>query len=364
MILTAGPSITRQEVTFVTRAVKSAWHGKGFHFVRTFEKEFARYINQRYCLATSGGACALELGLAAAGIGPGDEVILPDMTYFGCSDVIKLLGAIPVFVDILPDTWCIDPQKIPAAITRRTKAIMPVDIYGHAAEMEEIASIARRYNLRIIQDSCQAVGTRYKEKHVGAYADVTAYSFQGSKTLTTGVGGMLATNSKTLFEKARQLNNHGEDPRRLFWQTAVGYEYDMSDLQAALGSAQLRRLEQFVRKKRQLYNWYCSILRDVPGIQMNVEKPSVRSNHWMTSFVLDNSIGITRDALRRALLKRRIDTRPFFFPISMFPMYKEVNTPVAHHVSLNGINLPSGLQLTKDEVTYVARTVRDILLHQ
>lgn len=363
MILTAGPSITKQDVQSVTRAVKSAWHGRGFHYVRVFEKEFARAINQRYCLATSGGACALELGLAAAGIGPGDEVILPDMTYFGCADVVRLLGATPVFVDILPDTWCIDPQKIPPAITRRTKAIMPVDIYGHAAEMDTIASIARTYNLRIIEDSCQAVGTRYRGKHVGAFADATAYSFQGSKILTTSVGGMLATNSKTLFERARQLNNHGEDPTRLFWQTAIGYEYDMSDLQAALGRAQLRRLEQFVQKKRQLYGWYRSYLQDVPGLTMNVEKPYVRSNHWMTSIVLDPSIGLTRDKLRSALLKRRIDTRPLFYPISMFPLYKEAPTPVAHRVSLNGINLPSGLQLTKDDVTYVARTVRAILLH-
>lgn len=363
-ILTAGPSISHLEVQFVTDAVQHAWHDKGFTYVQKFEKEFAQYIGQPYTLATSGGACALELALAALGIGPADEVILPDMTYFGCSDVIKLLGATPVFVDILPDTWCIDPTKITPAITKQTKAIMPVDLYGHAAEMKKIASIAHTHHLSIIEDACQAVGTKYNGTHVGAYADVTAFSFQGSKILTTSVGGMLATNNKQLYEKARMLNNHGEDPSLPFWQLEVGYEYKMSDLQAAFGLAQLKRIEKFVEKKQQLYEWYKPYLQNISGVLMNVKKPYVRSNRWMTSIVLDKNFGITRDELRKKLLKRNIDTRPFFYPISMFPLYQPAQTPVAHRVSLNGINLPSGVGLTKSDIAYVASSVRDILLNQ
>lgn len=362
-ILTAGPSISHLEVQFVTDAVKHAWHDRGYEWVKRFEHEFAQYTGSGFTLATAGGACALELALAAIGIGPGDEVILPDMTYFGCSDVVRLVGATPVFVDILRDTWCIDPDKIIPAITKRTKAIMPVDLYGHASEMEQIQEIAKKYHLFVIEDACQGVGTLYKGRHVGAYADLAAYSFQGSKILTTSVGGMLATNSKKLYEKARMLNKHGEDPQKPFWQLEVGYEYKMSDLQAAFGLAQLKRIETFVEKKQQLYEWYRPYLQDIPGLLMNVEKPDVRSNHWMSSIVLDNDLGITRDQLRKALLERNIDTRPFFYPISMFPLYKEAHTPIAHHTGLNGINLPSGLQLTKDEVVFVAKAVRDILLH-
>lgn len=363
-ILSAGPSISNLEVQMVTDAIRHAWHGRAYEFVKKFEYEFAQYIGQSYTLTTSGGACALGLGLAALDIVPGDEVIIPDMTYFGCSDVVRLVGAIPVFVDILSDTWCIDPNKIIPAITKRTKAIMPVDLYGHASEMEQIASIAHKYNLYIIEDSCQAVGTLYQKKHVGAYADMVAYSFQGSKIMTTSVGGMLATNNKLLYEKARMYNNHGEDPKRPFWQLEIGYEYKMSDLQAAMGLAQLKRIEKFVEKKQKIFERYRSYLQDIPGLLMNIDKPNVRSNHWMTSIVLDKNFCVTRDELRKKLLKRNIDTRPFFYPISMFPLYKEVNTPVTHHISLNGINLPSGLQLSKDDVTYVAKSVRDILLNQ
>lgn len=361
-ILTAGPSISNLEIQFVTDAVKHAWHDRGYEWVKRFEHEFAQYIGSEFTLATAGGACALELALAAAGIGPDDEVILPDMTYFGCSDIVRLVGATPVFVDILSDTWCIDPDKIIPAITKRTKAIMPVDLYGHAAKMEQVQEIAKKYRLFVIEDACQGVGTMYKGRHVGAYADLAAYSFQGSKILTTGVGGMLATNSKQFYEKARMLNNHGEDPKRPFWQLEVGYEYKMSDLQAAFGLAQLKRIEKFVEKKQQLYEWYRSYLQNIPGLLMNVEKSYVRSNRWMTSIVLNKDFGITRDELRGKLLNRNIDTRPFFYPISMFPLYKEVDTPVAHYIGLNGINLPSGLQLTKNDVMYVAKSVRDILI--
>lgn len=361
LILTAGPSISKKEVTYVLDAVKNGWNEHWADYIRRFEREFAKYIGVKYALATSGGTGALWLGLAALGVGPGDEVIIPEITYYACSDVVVLRGAKPVFVDVLQDTWCIDPEKIERAISKRTKAIMPVDIYGNPVEMDEIRKIAEKYNLPILEDACPAVGSIYKGKRVGSMADIAAFSFQGAKIMVTGVGGMLVTNNKKYYEYAEYINDHGESNERKFWQTAVGYEFEMSNLQAALGLAQLERIESFVTKKRKIFDWYHQELGDIKGISMNFERPNTRSNRWMTSIILDRNFGITRDQMIKELRKSLIDTRPFFYPISMFPIYKEQNTPVAHHIGLNGINLPSGLNLTRDEVNYVSSVIRKVL---
>jgi perosamine synthetase len=362
LILTAGPSISKKEIKYVADAVTNGWNNHAFDYLHKFEKRFATYIGMRYALATSGGTGALWLGLATLGIGPGDEVILPDMTYFACSDVIKLLGATPVFVDILPDTWCIDPKAIERAITKRTKAIMPVHIYGNPSEMDEILRIARKNKLHIVEDACPAIGAEFKKKKPGSFGDFGAFSFQGAKIMVTGVGGMLVTNSKSLYEKALYLNDHGEAKSyKKFWQTSVGYTFEMSNLQAALGLAQLERIEEFVEKKRKIFEWYYERLHDIKGISLNYERKNTRSNRWMSSIILNDRFKFTRDQLRGKLKEKLIDTRPFFYPISMFPMYTKANTPVSYAVALNGINLPSGLSLTEQQVDYIARTVRTLL---
>lgn len=360
-ILTAGPSISGKEISYVTDAIKNGWNEHSGDYIKKFEQAMAKYIGVKYALATSGGTGALWLGLTVFDIKPGDEVILPEITYYACSDVIKLRGAKPIFVDVLPDTWCIDPKKIEKAITKRTKAIMPVDIYGNPVEMDEIRVIAKKYNLYIVEDACPAAGALYKGKKVGSMSDIAAFSFQGAKIMVTGVGGMLLTNNKEYYEKAEYINDHGESNDRKFWQTDIGYEFEMSNLQAALGLAQLERLEEFVAKKRQIFNWYYEELGHIKGITMNKERPNTRSNRWMTSIIFDKDLRINRDEFIMKLKKYKIDSRPFFYPISMFPMYQEKNTPIAHHIGLNGINLPSGLNLKKEQVHYVCKVVKKLL---
>ncbi len=360
-ILTAGPSISKKEINYVMDAMKTGWNENSYYYMRKFEKEFAKHIGVKYARSTSGGTGALWLGLAVLGIGPGDEVIIPEITYFACSDVTMLMGAKPVFVDVLKDTWCMDPEKLEKAITKKTKAIMPVHIYGNPAEMDEIMEIAKKYKLHVIEDACPAVGTLYKRKKPGSFGDIGAFSFQGAKMMVTGIGGMIVTDNKDLFDKILYLNNHGEDPDKKFWQTKVGYSFEMPNVACALGLAQLERVEEFVEKKRKIFGWYYERLHDIEGISLNHERAKTRSNRWMSSVILDRDFGLTRDELRAKLKQKKIDSRPFFYPISMFPMYKEQKTPIAHHIGLNGINLPSGLERTEAEVDYVCYHLRKIL---
>lgn len=361
LILTAGPAISAREIRYVLDAVKNGWNEKAGNYLHKFESEFSKYAGTKHSIATSGGTGALHLALATLGIGPGDEVILPEITYFACSDVVSLLGAKPVFVDILPDTWCIDPDKIKSAITKRTRAIMPVHLYGNLCEMNEIMQIASRYNLHIVEDACPALGSKYHGESPGSFGDFGAFSFQGAKIAVTGIGGMLVTNNKKLYQRALYINNHGEDPARKFWQTELGYSFEMSNTQAAFGLAQLERIEQFVSIKRRIFSWYQKTLGGLDGISMNYERKGTRSNMWMSSIILVKKFRFPRDRLIKELRKKLIDSRPFFYPISMFEMYKEQNTPIAHQVGLNGINLPSGLKRTREEIEYVANMLLNLL---
>lgn len=361
LILTAGPSISNKEVKYVLDAVKNGWNFHMDDYVQKLEKDFAAYVGTKYAMTTSGATGALLISLATLGIGRGDEVILPDLTYFACSNVISLLGAKPVFVDVLEDTWCIDPEKIKMAITKRTRAIMPVHMYGNEPEMDEIIAISKKHNLAIVEDAAPAVGSTYKGRRPGTFGQFGAFSFQGAKIMVSGVGGMLVSNDKKLFEKAVHLNNLGEDPKKKFWQTSVAWRFDMSNVQAALALAQLERLEQFVKKKRQIYSWYKRRLSDIDSITLTAERPYTRSNMWMSSIILGKKLKIKRAELILKMKKNLVDTRPFFYPISMFPMYKEQDTPAAHYIGLHGINLPSGVNLTEEQVDYVSRTLRKLL---
>lgn len=364
IILTAGPSITQKEVRYVVDAVKNGWNRNWAGYIHKFEKKFSEYIGVRYAIATCGGAGALHLALASLEIGPGDEVILPEITYWACSDVVRYLGAKPVFADILKDTWCIDPISIKKNITKKTRAIMPVYTYGNLIEVDEILEISRKYKIPIVEDACPAVGSLYKGKKPGSFGEFGAFSFQGAKIMVTGFGGMLVTDSEKLYKRALFLNSRGENPNKQFWQLEVGYTHEMSNIQAALGLAQLERIEELVSKKRKIFSWYYERLKDIDGISLNYERPNTVSNMWMTSIVLNKNFGISRDEFRDKLKKKKIDNRPFFYPISMFPLYKSKRkeNPGAYHVGLQGINLPSGVMLTEKEVDYVASQVANLLL--
>lgn len=360
MILTAGPSITNKEVSYVTNAVKNGWNYNAYSFTTKFAKKFSDYTGAKYAIATSGGTWALHLAFLSIGLKKGDEVIVPDLCYFSPLDVLVAMGVKPVFVDILESTWCIDPRDIKKKITKKTRAIMPVYMYGNLTEALKIKEIAQKYGLKIIDDSCPAVGSFYKNKHAGYYADMAAFSFQGAKILTTGLGGMLITNNKKLFERARFLNHQGKKVPT-FWQMEHGVCYDLSDLNAALGLAQLERVDELIEKKRLIFKWYYERLSDIAGIQMNFEQENALANKWMSSIVLIKDFRITRDELRIKLKKDRVDTRPFFFPASMFPMYTEAKTPISHKVGLNGINLPSGHNLSEDQIDFICRKLKKYL---
>jgi len=360
IILTAGPSITKKEIDYVLDAVKNGWNNNAYSFTFKFAKKFSKYTGAKYAIATSGGTWALHLAFLAIGLKKGDEVIVPDLCYFSPLDVLVAMGVKPVFVDILENTWCIDPDDIKKKITKKTKAIMPVYMYGNLTEALKIKEIAQRHGLKVIDDSCPAVGSFYNNKHAGFFADFAAFSFQGAKILTTGLGGMLITNNKKLFERAWFLNHQGQKGPK-FWQMEHAVCYDMSDLNASLGLAQLERVDELVEKKQIIFKWYHDRLSDIDGLGMNFEQPKACSNKWMSSIVLTRDFGITRDELREKLKKDGIDTRPFFFPASMFPMYEQAKTPISHKVGLNGINLPSGHNLSEEQIDFICRKLKKYL---
>lgn len=361
MILTAGPSISQKEVKYVLDAVKNGWNFNYRDYLNKFEKAFADYIGVKYAWSTSSGTAALHVALLALDLKKGDEVILPEIGFVAAANAISYLGAKPVFVDVEKDTWCLDPNLIEKKITKKTKAIMPVHIYGSLTDMDPITKLAKQYDLKVIEDACPSVGSTYKGKKTGSLGDIAAFSFQGAKILVTGEGGMVVTNDANLYEKARYWGDHAKDKNKAFWNTDVGYMYRMANLLGALGLAQLERIETLIKKKRRIYNWYKKRLGTIEGISMNVEREGTRNIYWMSSIVLDKDFGMTREQLMSKLKDKLVDTRPFFYPMSMMPMWKEEDTPIAHHVGTHGINLPSGVNLTEEQVDYVAHTIKGIL---
>lgn len=363
MILTAGPSITKKEERYVLDAVRNGWN---FHFndyLKKFEKKLSEYIGVKHALATSSGTGALHLSLLAMGVGSGDEVILPEISAVASANVVTFTGAKPVFVDIEEDTWCIDPASFKKSITRKTKAVMPVHLYGHPSNMGEINKIAKEHELFVLEDACPSLGAIYKDKKTGSLGDMAAFSFQGAKIAVTGEGGMLLTENSKLFEKASHIANLGRvRDKGAFWHDTVGHKYAMSNLQAALGLAQLEQIESLVSLKRKIFSWYKKRLGSIDGLSLNAERKWAKNIYWMSSIVLNKKFKVSRDELMRKLYENNIDTRPFFFPFSMLPIYKtQVNNPVAYKIALNGVNLPSGVKLKEEEVDYVAKTILRIL---
>lgn len=361
-ILVSGPSITEKEVRYVARAAREAWNEGAYKFVSEFEKNFAKYLQVKYALATSSCTGALHLALAALGIGKGDEVIVPDITWIASVAPITYVGAKPIIVDIESDTWCINPEKIEAKITKRTKAIMPVHLYGHPAEMREILKIAKRYKLFVIEDAAESLGAKYHGKMTGSMGDAGVFSFHGSKTLVTGEGGMLVTNNRRLYERAKFLNHHGQGRGKMFWNEKVGYKYKMSDLQAALGIAQLERVNKLLQKKLQIFNWYKKYLAGVPGLRLNVERPGCRNSFWMVTVSWDKVGGLKKEAVIEKLLDHNIHSRPFFYPLSALPPFRIKNeNTVARAISPFAINLPCGQKISEAEVKYICGAFKKLL---
>ena len=361
MILTAGPSITDKEISYVTDAITNG-HGEHWgDYIKRFEKAFAEYIGVKHALTTSSCTGALHLALVALGIGEGDEVIVPDMSWIATASAVKYVGATPVFVDVQRDTWTIDPSKIREVITEKTKAILPVHTYGHPAMMHSILQIANEYGLKVIEDAAPSIGAELDHRKTGSFGDVAGFSFQGAKLLSTGEGGMIVTDNSELFEKIKHYSEHGRSGIG-FHISDIGYKYKMSNLQAAWGLAQLERINELLAKKALIHSWYYQELHGIEGIQVSKRSNYVEcSNYWMTSIVLNGDFKVGRDEVMQRLKEKGIDSRPFFPPISSFPMFNSVDNTIAKYIGANGINLPSAHVLSQMEIVYVCEILRNIL---
>lgn len=363
MILTAGPSITDTEVHYVLDAICHGWNENWNGYLKRFEKSFAEYTGTQYALSTSSCTGALHLALLALGVGPGDEVIVPEVSWVATASAVCYTGATPIFVDVDPETWTMDPESARRAISNRTKVIVPVHLYGHPTDMVEITALAREHGLKIMEDAAPALGAEVNGRKVGGLSDVACFSFQGAKIMTTGEGGMLVTSDPNIYERACFLGDHGRDPHIPFQIAEVGFKYKMSNLQAALGLAQLERIEEMVERKRLIYSWYRRRLGHLTDFTFNAERPWARSIFWMTSIVLGDRAGLTRDEVIGGLKQRRVDSRPFFPPMSSFPMFTScaAQNRNAYRVARQGINLPSGHNLTEDDVERVCVALEELL---
>lgn len=366
----AGPWITDLEVDLVTRAVREAWYeGAGDYHAR-FEAAFAAFTGRRFAMALPSCTSALHLALAALGIGPGDEVIVPDITWIATAAPITYVGATPVFADIDPDTWCLSPASVEACLSPRTRAVIAVDLYGQMPDMAALSELARRHRIALVEDAAQAVGSAFDGRPAGAFGDVSAFSFHGSKTLTTGEGGMWLTDREDLHARALTLRDHGRPPGdRLFYNTEVAFKYRMSAMQAALGLAQLQRVDELVAKKRQIFEWYRSGLSATSGVSLNRPAPGTESGYWMVTALLDPRLGIEKGQLMERLAAEGIDSRPLFHPLSSLPAYRDCSAArdararnnMAYSLSPWGVNLPSALCLTEEDVARVCDCLKRIV---
>lgn len=362
MILTAGPSISAREASYSYDSVCTGWNTKWSNYLKQFETTFAEYVGVKYALATSCCTGALHLALLALGIGPGDEVIVPDITWVATANAVAYVGATPVFADVAMDSWCLDPASFAAKITAKTKAVIPVHLYGHPAAMDQIVQIARKHNLYVVEDAAPAIGATWHKQKVGTFGDFAAFSFQGAKLLVTGEGGMLVTNNKDLYDKVYTLWDQGRVPGT-FWINQLGWKYKMSNVQAALGLGQLERVDTLVDVKRRIFGWYANELADVAEVKLNHEVPGAFSIYWMSSIMLNKECKISRDQLMAELKKYNIDSRPVFPTISQYPYWtaKQSSQPNALNIGTNAINLPSGVCLRKNQVVYVCDCIKKIL---
>jgi len=356
------PSITQKEIQYIMDAVSSGWVSSLGKYVDMFEEKFASYCGTKYALTTSNGTTALHLVLVALGIKPGDEVIVPDITFVATGNAVKYVGAQAVIVDIEEDTLCIDPESVKKAITPKTKAIIAVHLYGHPANMEEINKIAGEYGIIVIEDAAEAHGAEVNGKKVGSLGHVGTFSFYGNKIITTGEGGMITTNDENLYERMRHLRDHAMSKEKRYWHTEVGFNYRMTNVQAALGLAQLERIDEIIAKKRLIFEWYKEGLKDIEGIKLNYEAPWAKNVYWMVCLEVEGYTEKQRDELMKRLKEKNIDTRPYFYPLSDMPMFEKADTPIAHKVYQRGLNLPSYFDITKDQVDYVCKTIKELLL--
>ncbi|MCU4175077.1 DegT/DnrJ/EryC1/StrS family aminotransferase [Carboxylicivirga sp. N1Y90] len=355
------PSITPLEHAFVNKAVTSGWVSSMGQYIDQFETEFATFCGVKHAISVSNGTVAIHLALAAMGIKEGDEVIIPDLTFIATASAVKLSGAKPVFVDIEDDTLGICPSAIRKAISPKTKAIMPVHLYGQPANMNAILDIAKEFNLKVIEDAAEAHGALIGEKKVGSIGHAGTFSFYGNKIITTGEGGMITTNDDELNERCRILRDHAMDKNKRYWHNELGYNYRMTNMQAALGCAQMQRISELIAKRKQIFDWYNTQLVNIDNIKLNQSNNWSTPVYWMICLEHKYFNEESRQRFMDLLKANNIDSRPYFYPISDMPMFKNIQTDVTHHIYSKGINLPTFHDITEEQVDYICKTIVKLL---
>lgn len=366
----AGPWVTDLEIQYVAAAAANDWYGHAAQSVGLFETEFADYLGVEHAAAVPHGTSGLHLAMLALGIGPGDEVIVPESTWVASAAPILYEGATPVFADVDPDTWCLDAASVERRLSPQTKAIVAVDLYGGVPDMDALRTAAP--GVPIVEDAAQAIGASWKGVPAGGLGDIGVFSFHGTKTMTTGEGGMVVTDRGDLFDRMARLRDHGRSAsnHRYFVTEEIGYKYRMSSLAAAFGRAQLSRIDELVAKKIQIFRWYEARLADVPGVRLNVEPTGVGNTFWMVTAVVDDSYGLSTRQIMESFDHVGIDTRPFLPPLSSLGAFGEFDTknvgahnnPVAYDIAARAVNLPSALVLEEVHVDRVCTHFRELLL--
>lgn len=355
-ILYTKPSITEREVEYATDAAANGWGAHCYDYINRFEAAFRSHLGVKHAIATSSCTGALHMGLAALGVGPGDEVILADTNWIASTAPITYLGATPVFVDVDPVSWCIDPAKARAAITPRTKAIIAVHIYGNLCNLDDLMELGREQGIPVIEDAAEAIGSEWHGARAGSIGAFGTFSFHGTKTVTTGEGGMFVTNDDDLYEKVLTLSNHGRarGQTKQFWPDEVGFKYKMSNIQAAIGCAQMERIDDLIARKRAIFAAYRKRLGGMNGLALNPEPEGTINGYWMPTAVFAPDTGVTRERLQAAFAAENIDARVFFWPLSSLPPFTaKPENAVAYDLPGRAINLPSYHDLTEEEIQRV-----------
>ncbi|MBS1647256.1 MAG: aminotransferase class I/II-fold pyridoxal phosphate-dependent enzyme [Bacteroidetes bacterium] len=359
------PLLDGNELAYVSDCIKTGWISSQGSYVRRFEKEFAAYCGVKHALAVSNGTVALHLALAALDIGPGDEVLVPNITFAASINAIIYTGATPVIVDVDRTTWTISLADIEKNINAKTKAIMPVHLYGHPCHMDEIFELAKKHHLLVVEDCAEAIGSLYKGKHVGIEGDAATFSFFGNKTITTGEGGMVFFKNEKAYEKALVLRDHGMSKTKKYWHEYVGFNYRMTNLQGALGCAQLERVHDFVAKKREIAAAYNRILSEFSCFELPPQESWATCGFWLYTALLKKEAPIKRDQLIEKLLRNGVETRPAFYPMHLMPPYKNYPTKStfenAMFISEQGISFPSSVNLTQEELQNIKQALKSII---
>jgi perosamine synthetase len=365
MIPLCIPEISGNEWGYIKECLDTNWVSSTGCYVNKFEDDFARFVGTEKAVVTVNGTAALELALRTLGIGDGDEVIVPSLTFISPVNTIKYVGAEPVFVDVCRDTYVVDVAKIEEIITKKTKAILPVHIYGHPVDMDKVMEIAKKYDLYVVEDATESLGSLYKGKPLGTIGHIGCFSFNGNKLITTGAGGMLVTNDERLGERAKFLSTQTKiiTENKAFYHPEVGYNFRMPNLLAAMGCAQLEKIEQYIFAKKEHASQFNKLLSNIKGISIPIEKEWAENVHWLYSIIIEDDYGISRDELIKRLSDADIESRPFFMAVHNMPPFKQCkcgDMSITNELEAKGINLPSSVGLKEFEIEKICEVIANI----